>query len=222
MKTTTTLRLLLLFTLAAGTASALRAHALWLDRIGGQDVGFRYGDPGVKLETSPGALDRYLTLQAWTPATEGKPVLFPVAAKSDHLLFTGAKAGDIVLAENHAAPVSQRGDQPPRKSFLYLRWQPVTATAAAPGLTLDLVREAGSLRVYFRGQPLAGAEVVFHGPDEKDETYTTDADGRIAVATPPSGLVIFTVGHREPQIGFHHGQRYEVASHYTTLSWQQP
>jgi hypothetical protein len=118
----------------------------------------------VKLETSPGGLDRFLTLQAWTPAAEGKPELFPVAAKSDHLLFTGAKAGDIVLAENHAAPVSQRGDQPPRKSFLYLRWQPVTATAAAPGLTLDLVREAGSLRVYFRGQPLAGAEVVLHGP----------------------------------------------------------
>ena len=221
MKTTATIRLLAALLLGLGASAAARAHALWLDNIDGQ-IGFRFGDPDVKHETFPGLLERFVSLQAWTPVAEGKPALLAATPKGDYLLFLGAAPTGLVLAENHAAAVSVRKDQPPRKSYLYLRWQPAGITADAPALTLDLVREAAGLRVYFRGQPLAGAEVYLHGPDEKDEKFVTDAAGLIPLPTVPAGLVILTTSHRENVAGFFHGQRYEVVGHSTTLSWRQP
>lgn len=220
MKTHPLLRFLAALILGLGLSTAARAHALWLDTVDGRVV-FRFGDPGKKLETFPGSLERYVTLQAWTPVAEGKPTILTATPQADHLLFEAPATG-IVLAENNAAAVSARKNQPPRKSFLYLRWQPAGLTADTPALTLDLLREASSLRVFFRGQPLAGAEIVLHGPDEKDEKFTTDAEGRVALPAVPAGLVILTTSHREPVSGFFNGQRYDAVGHSATLTWHQP
>ncbi len=209
--------------LAAAPILAL-AHSVWIEDSAGGALVARFGEPGGPVEKSPGYLDHFTHPFAWVFDAEGRPLPFEVAKNADHFLFKSASAVSPLLAET-AFPVRGRPGHPGVKPVFYLRWQPADAPVpSSPAFTLDLLPVAGAPGGYiawFRGKPLAGAKVVRHGLNEKEETFTTDEAGRVKIAALP-GVNLLTISHREELAGFDAGRAYAGVGHHATLSWRQP
>lgn len=231
MNTTTASRFLSLrrfapFFLLSALAAPLpvHAHAVWIEDTPDGRLVVRFGEPGDEFEKSPGHLDSLTLPEAWAFDAEGKPAAFEVQKKSDHFLFLAASSAAVALGET-GFPVMQRGDNPATKPFFHVRWMPAGAVAeeTKPALTLDLVptAEAGVFRVYFRGEPLAGAEITVHAPDAEYELVADDA-GRVRFTATTSGLHLLTANHREPVRGFAGGRAHDRVSHNVVLTWRQP
>ena len=183
-----------------------------------------FGEPGEKSETSPGQLDLLSLPITWTP-TDTKPVLQPVTKQTEHFSLTAETTNKPVLAETQF-PAFKRGSHPASWPQFYQRWHPVgTSITAQPGLTFDIVPtdEAGTFRIYFRGQPLAGVEVdVAHRGAGIGAHLVSDENGTLTYTTDHPGLVIMTANHQEPFSGFTRGQPDEVISHNIALTWAHP
>jgi len=207
----------LAFSLASSLA--VQAHNIWIEEVAGSMV-LRFGEIGEKIETSPGRLDAFIGVQAWSVATNQ----FKVEKKADHFLFHSAVATAPVLAEEALLAVSSRTNQAPRKTMFYARWQPAKAVSTVPGLTLDVVPtgKAGEYQVYFRGQPLAGAKVKAEGAKDFRADMTADAEGKFTFTAPAKGLFLLVCAHRENLPGFAGGKAYEGLNHSSTLSFHQP
>jgi hypothetical protein len=209
-----------LLTLCGLTASALttvHAHSVWIESSDNQLM-IRFAEPGEDFEKSPGQLDNLSAPIAFTFATN-KPARVVVTKKTDGFLLLGASPTNVTCAET---VFTVRGG---RKPNFYARWQPAGLSAAKPSLTLDLVPtgKPGEVRVYFRSQPLGGAEATLRTPDGKDAELTTDAEGFLHFEPTQSGQYLLTVPHhREPLAGFYGGTPYAETSHNASLCWKQP
>ncbi|WP_438480023.1 DUF4198 domain-containing protein [Oleiharenicola lentus] len=217
--------------LALGSLLALapfaRAHSVWIEDTPDQKLVLRFGEVGEKYEKSPGYLDELIPTAAWTADQDGKLNALVVEKKSDHYLLGKATPAKPTLAETNFF-VMQRVKNPGIWPNMNVRWHPAGATPPVePALTLDLLPtgKAGEIRVYFRGQPLAGATVKVLGQGEeegKEEKLTSDAEGRIQFTPKKSGLVVLSCNHREKAPGYARGKAYELASYTVALSWRQP
>ncbi len=215
------LRHLLALALCCAGLHSARGHSIWIEETPDKGLCLRFGEIGEVIETSPGRLDAFKSVRAWAVATNQ----FEVTKQKDHFLFAKAAVSAVTLAEDQGLAVSSRGGQPARKPNFYARWQPAKAGAGTPGLTLDVVPEAkaGTFRVYFRGQPLAGAKLATHSNSGAAETaLETDAEGRFTFVATKPGLYLIICSHREPLAGFAGGLPYEAVGHNCTLSFRQP
>jgi uncharacterized GH25 family protein len=206
---------------AFGGGFTVRAHNIWIEETSGKGLGLRFGEPGEVVETSPGRLDNFKSVRAWTVATNQ----FEVSKQKDHFSFAKANATEVVLAEDQGLAVSSRGGQPARKPVFYARWQPAKAGPGAPALTLDVVPEAqpGVVRIYFRGEPLADAKVMMRSIKGGEETeLTADKHGRVHFKPGGKGGWLFTCAHREATKGFAGGLAYEGIGHNCTLTLMLP
>ncbi|MCD6050794.1 MAG: cobalt transporter substrate-binding protein [Verrucomicrobia bacterium] len=204
--------------LLASATMAAQAHNIWLEDLPTGEVGFRFGEIGEKIETSPGRLDAFTGLQGWTVATNQ----FKLEKKSGHILLQGSKATAPVLVEE--AGMAVRAVQNPRKTMFYARWQPAKAEAGEAALTLDIVPtgKPGEYRVSFRGQPLAEAKIKVEGEKGFTADLTADAQGKVTFKAPSKGLFLLVCVHRETLAGFAGGKAYEGLTHSSTLSFRQP
>jgi hypothetical protein len=208
-------------------APLLHAHSVWIEDTPEKQLIVRFGEVGGNVEKSPGYLDELLLTSAWTADQDGKLDALIVEKKSDRYLLGAATADKPALGETNFF-VMQRGKNPGIWPNLYVRWHPAgTTPPAEPALTLDLLptEQPGEIRVYFRGQPLAGATVKVLGQGEeegKESKLTTDANGVIHFTPAKPGLVVLTCNHREKSPGYTRGKAYELASYTGALSWRQP
>ncbi len=209
------------------TCAALHAHSVWIEDTPENRLVVHFGDVGGKVEKSPGYLDDLLLTSAWTADQDGRLEALTIEKKDDHYLLGAATPGKGALAETNFF-VMQRGQNPGIWPNLYVRWQPTGATPPLePALTLDILPtgQPGEFRVYFRGQPLAGAVVRIvsqENEEGKAPSLTADAEGLIRFTPEQAGLVVLTSNHREKVPGFSRGKAYDFASHTCALSWRQP
>lgn len=204
---------LALVLLAAHTALA---HTVWIEPLQGQVV-IRFAEPDGSFEKSPGHLDS-LSPPTTIVLITNAPANVETVKKTNHFQVVGAAPGNIVCTESI---FSVRGG---RKPYFYARWQPAEAGSGTPLLTLDLVPtgKTGEVRLYFRGQPLAGIKATLRTPDEKEQEIVSDAEGKLHFQTTQSGLHLLTVAHhREPLAGYYRGQTYQQTSHNAALTWIQ-
>jgi hypothetical protein len=197
-------------------SSSMQAHTVWLEPLGGQ-LAVRFAEPGKPFETSPGHLDALSPPQGFVVATN-KPIAAVIQKRPDHFLLETSHPGAVAGVESI---FTVRGG---RKPCFYARWQPSLAEAATPALTLDLVPagQAGEVRAYFRGQPLARAAATLRAPDGQEQKLEADEEGRIHFTANQPGLWLLTIAHyRETLAGFYLGTAYKETSHNTALSWRQ-
>ncbi len=208
----------LLFILLAVAPRMAGAHAVWLEPLADGTLGVRFAEPDGKAETSPGRLDGLTLPVAVTEKKDEAATRVEVSKKSDHFLLAGASVTDPACAETSHA-VMALGGKPARLPIFYARWCADPAVAASPALTLDIVPtgKPGEAKVYFRGQPLAGARATVHS-EEADTEVTADAEGVIHYEAKKAGQYLLVVRHSEKLAGFHAGKRYEVASHNSSLT----
>lgn len=213
-----TRRLLASFcTLAIGAATVTHAHSVWIEPADGKLV-VRFAEPDGRLEKSPGYLDHLSAPIAFILVTNA-PVSIEAPKKSDHFLLASTSPTNTACLETS---FTVRGG---RKPYFYARWQPGSAAAVAPLLTLDIVPTGnpGEARVWFRGEPLGGIKATLRTPDEKETELTADAKGFVRFEPKQSGQYLLTIAHhREPLSGFHRGVAYKQTSHNAALAWKQP
>jgi len=210
--------LMALSVVAVAAATIARAHSVWIEPSGSNQLVVRFAEPGDAFETSPGYLDNLSTPIAFIFATNA-PLATETQRKSDHFLLVGASPTNVACVETSFIV---RGG---RKPYFYARWQPPGTGAAKPLLTLDLVPtdKTGEVRAWFRGKPLGGVAATLRAPDDKEQELTTDSEGFLHFNANEPGQYLLTISHyREPLAGFHVGIAYKETSHNCSLVWQRP
>ena len=91
-------------------------------------------------------------------------------------------------------------------------------------LALDIVPsgEPGVFKLFYKGQPLAKAKVEVIALSGWARQVTTDAQGAFRIALPWKGLYAIEARHTDHTSGEREGQKYDVASFVTTLTFIQP
>jgi N-acetylneuraminic acid mutarotase len=214
-------------------ASAAQAHFLFLAPQTTPD-----GKTTVQVYFSedaspddPELLQRITDLKAWQVSADSPPrELQAVCTKAElRLEPQGDPAGALFIAIDDFGVLSRGG-----KSFR-LRYYAKTGPAAghiawesidtAQHLALDVsTRWEGNrvkATVRFRGQPVAGAQVVARGP-EYDLEATTDAQGEVRFEIPKAGICSLRARHIEQAEGDLNGQSFAETRHYSTVACEVP
>ncbi len=79
----------------------------------------------------------------------------------------------------------------------------------------------GEARVYFRGKPLGGVEVLFFNPAFEEQKLKADAEGFVcAPDISKLGSYLLAVSrYSEDLSGFFNGVAFAITSHSASLSW---
>lgn len=213
--------LLLPLAAALALASSASAHFVWIHVLagGGSRVEIFFGD-GVWEDTEPSLLRYVEGVELWTPAGT---TLDPVA--EPHALSTRLPAGEtVVLGRRDMGVFSRPGAGAPVKLDYYAKGTAALAGAAEPrGTRAEVIARADGdelvLQVLFDGSPAPGATVIVprHDSIATDE-HEADAEGRVRVPRPRSGVFAVRAKVAVPEPGEHDGEAYRAEHHWATLT----
>lgn len=216
-----TLTILAAFALLPLAASA---HSLWIEELPDHaGLGVRFAQWGDEYETSPGHLDSFVQISGWTLDDKGEPHLLDVVKKKDHFFLGEVAAGRPAFAQAHFIVRKLHEDKPARAPIFYCRWQPDDGGAGKPAMTMDIVPtgKPGEARVYFRGKPLGGVELLFFSPKVSDQKLQADAEGYVRAPdiSKPGQYLLAVARYSEELPGFFHGVPFGITSHSASLYW---
>lgn len=204
------------------------AHQVWLEQ---DDRGAKlyFGEFGDNLhEASPGYLDKLTQVSAQLVSRSGDKAL-TVEKQRDGVRLSGrAASGESLVVEDRAYPMmeSTEGSKKTRTA-----WTPAARFVAdlsprAPKLALDVVptSSTGDFRVYYRGAPLAKAEVTLVAVSGWSLSGRTDAEGKVSFRLPWKGGYALLVRHKDATAGTRktakgETEAYDGASFATTLTF---
>lgn len=76
-----------------------------------------------------------------------------------------------------------------------------------------------SFTLFFKGQPLANAKVLFHAPNEWSKELKTDANGVVSITPPWNGMYVVECIYPEKVPGNFKGKQYETIRHRVTYTF---
>lgn len=221
------------------TIGAAQAHHAWLEQSAmgaGATAKFYFGEFGENLrEASPGYLDRFVRPVAFKIGANGA-IPAPITKTADGFsIAAAAGAGEALVAEESAYPISERkeGDKTIRNLY-----HPAARLAGDIGqrhearLTLDLVPtgQAGAdsveLQVIFKGKPLPKVKVGVITPSGWMQEQRSGDDGKLRVTLPWQGTYVLEVGYADNNPGERVGaggnpEKYDRARYVTSLTLMQ-
>lgn len=218
--------------LLLGLAGTSQAHHIWIE----QDAGgarLYLGEFGENLrERSPGLLDKFRQLSARHVKTQGS-VALDLKKEAGFMALAGRAApGEALLAQEDGYPGWERkqGERSERHIWVpAARWlADFSARDVRPdarpdaGLTLDLLPTGtpGEFRAVYRGQVLPEAQVELMAASGWSRQLRADKNGLLRLNLPWRGLYALELKHVDRSGGERAGQRHEVASYVTTLSFR--
>lgn len=203
------------------------AHQVWIERDAA-GAKLYFGEWGDNLhEVSPGYLDKLAQPTATLlTATSEKSVA--IDKQRDGYAISGRPAkGESLIVVDAAYPMldSKEGDKPIRTA-----WTPAarivgSLSAQAPKLMLDIVPTGtpGEFQVFFRGAPLADAELTLTASSGWSRQGSSDAAGKVRFSLPWKGTYGLLVRHKDNAPGSRTTdkgtERYDRASFGTTLTF---
>lgn len=222
--------------LLLGLAGTSQAHHIWIEQ---DAAGARLylGEFGENLrERSPGLLDKFRQLSARHLGARGS-VALDLKKQTGFIALAGrAAAGEALLAQEDGYPGWERkqGERSERHIWVpAARWLadfsvrdagPDAQQDARPdaGLTLDLLPTGtpGELRAFYRGQVLPEAQVELMAASGWSRQLRADKNGLLRLSLPWRGLYALELKHVDRSGGERAGQRHDVASYVTTLSFR--
>ena len=203
---------------------AASAHSLWIEELpDNAGLGVRFAQWGDEYEVSPGNLDSFVQVSGWTLDDKGQPQLFDVVKKKDHFFLGKVDGSRPAFAQAQFTVRKLHEDKPARAPIFYCRWQPEGAGAGTPAMTMDIVPtgKPGEARVYFRGKPLGGVELLFFSPKVSDQKLQADAEGfvRAPDISKPGQYLLAVARYSEELPGFFNGVPFGITSHSASLYW---
>jgi len=203
------------------------AHQVWIERDA-SGAKLYFGEFGDNLhEVSPGYLDRLGQPSATLLTAAGeKPV--SVTKQRDGYAIAGRPAkNESLIVVDAAYPLieAKEGDKSTRTA-----WTPAarivgSLAAQAPKLVLDIVptSTAGEFQVFFRGAPLADAELTLTASSGWSRQANSDTAGKVRFSLPWKGTYGLLVRHKDNSPGSRTtdkgAEAYDRASFGTTLTF---
>ena len=199
-------------------------HALWIEELpASAGLGVRFAQWGDDYETSPGHLDSFIQVTGWTLNEKGEPQVLEASKQKDHFFLGKLDLTRPAFAQAQFTVRQLHADKPARAPIFYCRWQPDTWAEGKPSMTMDVVptSEPGKARVYFRGKPLGGVELLFSSPKVTDEKVTADTEGFIKAPdmSKPGNYLLAVARYSEELPGYFNGVPYGITSHSASLYW---
>lgn len=203
------------------------AHQVWIERDA-SGAKLYFGEFGDNLhEVSPGYLDKLVRPSATLLTAAGEKAL-PVTKQRDGYAIAGRPArGESLIVVDPAYPMieGKEGDKPIRTA-----WTPAarivgSLAAQAPKLVLDIVPTgaSGEFQVFFRGAPLADAELTLTASSGWSRLANSDAAGKVRFSLPWKGTYGLLVRHKDSAPGSRTtdkgAEAYDRASFGTTLTF---
>ncbi|MBB5032203.1 hypothetical protein [Prosthecobacter vanneervenii] len=203
---------------------AASAHSLWIEELPDQaGLGVRFAEWGDEYETSPGHLDSFVQVSGWTMDDKRQSQVFDVVKKKDHFFLGKVDGSRPVFAQAQFTVRKLHEDKPARAPIFYCRWQPDGTGAGTPAMTMDIVPtgKPGEARVYFRGKPLGGVELLFFSPKVSEQKLHADAEGYVRAPdiSKPGQYLLAIARYSEELPGFFNGVAYGMTSHSASLYW---
>ncbi len=214
--------------IAAAAAARAEAHFLWI----APDPSPHESQVHVYFSETPEADDPSLLsgldgLTLREISVDGKSHdLKTVTGKQSLVAIPSASAPAQSFSLNHTYGLFGRVGEPSLlvyHSRMYPasarnQWQP---PASKQQLPLELVPALADgklvVRVLWKGQPLADAEMKGEAAGQRKIDGKTDASGSYAIAASEPGIYAFRAKHVEPVAGTHGGKKYANIRHYSTL-----
>jgi uncharacterized GH25 family protein len=203
------------------------AHQVWIEREA-SGAKLYFGEFADNLhEVSPGYLDQLARPSATLLTKTGEKAV-PVAKQRDGYALSGWPAkGESLIVVDAAYPMLEgnEGDKPIRTA-----WTPAARivgswAAQAPKLVLDVVPTGtpGEFQIFFRGTPLAGAELTLTASSGWSRQASSDAAGKVRFTLPWKGTYGLLVRHKDNMPGSRTtetgAEAYDRASFGTTLTF---
>jgi uncharacterized GH25 family protein len=217
-------------------ASAVQAHFVWVavaNEKGGQAVAQVWFSELAEPDSAD-LLDKILMVQVVSFGADQKPqpvkVIKHASEQGGGALVGTVPADTKALAAHIKYGVLTRGPQ----TFLlqyYAKYLDASAAdltklAGDKRLTLDVVphkTEKGySLEVLYKGQPVAGSEVVLHDPSGNQTEAKSDEKGRVELVTTKQGLYSVRAKWLVAESGKEGDKEYAQVNHYSTLALRVP
>jgi hypothetical protein len=213
--------------LSLALSAPAAAHQVWIERAA-SGAKLYFGEFADNLhEVSPGYLDQLVrpTASLLTAAGE-KPV--PVTKQRDGYAIAGRPAkGESLIVVDAAYPMieGKEGEKPIRTA-----WTPAarivgSLAAQVPKLVLDIVPTGvtGEFQIFFRGAPLADAELTLTASSGWSRQANSDAAGKVRFSLPWKGTYGLLVRHKDSAPGSRTTDKgaepYDRASFGTTLTF---
>ena len=186
-------------------ATASEAHQIWYEQLPGQPLALYYGeyDKNV-LEVTPGGMDRFRQLRAWSMADRSAPLQLSLQRQA-FLLAEQPGQEDSLLAQDLHYPMF---DVHEGAKTLKAAWTPATRwvgdlRARSPELTLDIVPTGvvdghqAQFQVYYLAKPLADQEVMLETGSGEVFTRRTDSTGKVSFDLPWQGTYVVAVEYKD-------------------------
>ena len=203
------------------------AHQVWIepDASGAK---LYFGEFADNLhEVSPGYLDQLAGPTATLVTAAGeKPV--PITRQRDGYAIAGRPAkGESLIVVDAAYPMieGKEGDKAIRTAWTPAARMVGSLAAQAPKLVLDIVPTGtpGEFQIFFRGAPLAAAELTLTASSGWSRQANSDAAGKVRFSLPWKGTYALLVRHKDNAPGARStdkgAEAYERASFGTTLTF---
>lgn len=203
------------------------AHQLWIepDASGSK---LYFGEFADNLhEVSPGYLDELARPSATLLTAAGEKGLIITKQRDGYAIAGRPAKGESLIAVDAAYPMleGKEGDKPIRTA-----WTPAARivgglAAQTPKLVLDIVPTGapGEFQVFFRGAPLAAAELTLTASSGWSRQANSDAAGKVRFSLPWKGTYGLLVRHKDNAPGSRTtdkgAENYDRASFGTTLTF---
>ncbi|MGH8808266.1 MAG: cobalt ABC transporter substrate-binding protein [Noviherbaspirillum sp.] len=208
---------------AVTIANPAAAHHVWIEQDA-QGARLHFGEFGDNLrEVSPGRLDKFVKPTATLVSARGaQPLTLNKTAEA--FAFAGRAAqSESLLAEEALYPVIEKkdGDKVTRTVWTPAARYVTDFAVRVPQLTLDVVPTGtrGEFAVFYKGQPLADAKLEAVAQSGWSRALSTDKQGKLTLELPWQGAYAIEVKHSDRSGGERDGQKYDVASYVTTLTF---
>lgn len=199
------------------------AHHVWIEQDA-QGARLYFGEFAQNLrEVSPGLLDKFTKpVASLINVREVKPLTLNKTAEALKLSERAAQ-GESLIAEETAYPLFEKkdGDKVTRTAWIPAA-RYVSDFAARPAqLTLDVVPAGsrGEFVVHYKGKPLPDAKVEAIAQSGWTRELNADSQGKLKLDLPWQGAYAIEVKHTDRSGGERDGQKYDVASYVTTLTF---
>lgn len=202
-----------------------RAHYLWIESETPAEARVYFGEvaEGVK-EKAGGRLDERDAIEGRLERANQPASPLSLTKRSDHFSITGKEENGWLVVQDLASEVKDwtKSDIGIVKPMFYARAAIANkVTAAQPTLTLDVLPDPanpGTLRIFFKQQPLPKAKVIVNAPNQWTQELQADESGNVKIATPWPGRYVLDIIHKERVPGEFQGKKYEAIRHRVTFS----
>lgn len=210
---------------------AAQAHQIWFEQTAQQPVALYYGEYDKNmLEVTPGGLDRFKGLAAWSGHTTQ-----PLRLSLQRDYFAVAQqpsVQDTLLAVDTHYPIFDLHEE---GKTLKAYWTPATRWVGdlrprEPQLDLDIVPAGiakdgkATFQVFYLRKPLAAQDVVLETASGEAITEVSDPAGKVTFELPRQGTYVVAAEYKDHAPGERTNaqqqvEKYDVKSFSSTLSF---